>query len=65
VFFGRRNLLSKTKVNSKTESKSQQSSKVLKTFEGCQRPKLIQRLKANHNSETKRDILEKVVKDQS
>ena len=42
--------LSKTKVNSRFESNSQLMVALIKMFYSCQRPKLIQDLKAIHNS---------------
>jgi len=54
-----------TKVNSKSESKSQRQFLNDKDGAGCQWPKLIQRVKANHNA-VANDFLEYyVVNDQS
>ena len=43
-------VLSKIQVNSKVESKSQRHGYAVNVGDGCQRSKLIQKLKANHNT---------------
>jgi len=57
--------LSMTKVNSKSESKSQLLCHSFYVFFGCQWPKLIQRVKANHNEATDKITDDFVVNDQS
>ena len=57
--------MSKTQVTKEVESKSQL--KILQVFGGigCQRPKLLKKLKANHNGQLKDAINDADVKDPS
>ena len=60
-----RSLLSKTKVSRKFESNSQQIIEDIINILGCQRPKLVENLKAIHNLKILVELGIAVVKDQS
>ena len=57
--------MSKTQVTKEVESKSQPAFGHQLTYKRCQRPKLLKKLKANHNCITKGNFIVVDVKDPS